>query len=50
MIFENEAIIKIFHGSLTGNANGDLAWIQRDFGVRCRNVFDTQEYYKLCNA
>jgi len=50
MIFENEGIVKIFHGCQTGSANGDLAWIQRDLGVRCRNVFDTQEYYRLCNA
>lgn len=45
MVFENKDIVKIFHGSLGGN-NGDIGWLQRDFGIGCNNVFDTQEFYK----
>jgi ribonuclease D len=37
MLFENEKIVKIFHGGL----GGDIGWLQRDFGVRCVNIFDT---------
>ena len=40
MLFENESIVKIFHGGINGS-NGDLGWLQRDFGVKCINVFDT---------
>jgi len=40
MVFGNEDIVKIFHGSLGGN-NGDIGWLQRDFGIGCNNVFDT---------
>lgn len=49
MMFENEEIVKIFHGSLygkTGNA-GDLGWIQRDFAIRCVNVLDTQQFDRI---
>ena len=45
MIFENKDIIKIFHGSL-GSWNGDVGWLQRDYGINVQNIFDTQEFYK----
>ena len=37
MLFENNDIVKIFHGAL----GGDIGWLQRDFGICCQNVFDT---------
>jgi ribonuclease D len=45
MLFENPNIIKVFHGSMSGY-NGDIGWLQRDFEVKCVNVFDTQEFYR----
>ena len=47
MIFENPAIVKIFHGAINGGGQGDLGWLQRDFGILCCNVFDDQEFYRL---
>ena len=41
MLFENAEITKVFHGALNGSHNGDLGWLQRDFGVCCYNIFDT---------
>jgi ribonuclease D len=46
MLFENPDILKVFHGALNGSHNGDLGWLQRDFGVCCVNIFDTQEFYR----
>ena len=45
MLFENQDIVKIFHGSL-GSSNGDIGWLQRDFGIKVVNIFDTQEFYR----
>ena len=39
-ILERPTITKIMHGCLSG----DLPWLQRDFGIRVTNVFDTQEF------
>ena len=36
-IFENDRIIKVFHGCL----HSDIGWLQRDFGIVSVNVFDT---------
>mmetsp|Transcript_15180 Transcript_15180/g.23430 ORF Transcript_15180/g.23430 Transcript_15180/m.23430 type:complete len:204 (-) Transcript_15180:331-942(-) len=48
MLFENPSIVKVFHGAVATwqQGGGDLGWIQRDLGVRCVNLFDTQEFYK----
>jgi len=35
-IFANPSILKIFHG-----AQGDIQWLQRDFGIFVVNMFDT---------
>uniref|UniRef100_A0A1I8JFY6 HRDC domain-containing protein n=1 Tax=Macrostomum lignano TaxID=282301 RepID=A0A1I8JFY6_9PLAT len=35
-IFTNPKILKVLHGS-----SGDLAWLQRDFGIYMVNLFDT---------
>ena len=42
----NERIIKVFHGA-ADKAYGPLTWLQRDFGIRCKNVFDTEEFCRL---
>jgi len=42
-IFENRSILKVLHGCL----NSDIGWLQRDYGITARNVFDTQEAYKV---
>jgi len=46
MLFENPNIVKIFHGGING-PHGDLGWLQRDFGIMCVNVFDTQEFFRV---
>jgi len=46
--FEDGRILKIFHGAVSlsakkrQGANGDLGWIQRDFGARCTCIVDSQ--------
>lgn len=44
-IFSDPSITKIFHG-----CQNDTQWLQRDFGILCVNVFDTQiaaKYLKM---
>ena len=40
-ILENEAIIKVLHGG-----SNDYIWILRDFGVKIKNIFDTQDIFQ----
>ena len=35
-IFANPGILKVLHG-----ADGDIVWLQRDFGIYVVNMFDT---------
>ena len=39
-IFENENILKIFHG-----CNNDLSWIFSNFEIRTNNIYDTSESF-----
>jgi len=39
-VLENPTITKLMHGCLSS----DLPWLQRDFGIKVSNIFDTQEF------
>ena len=43
-IFANPAIVKVLHGS-----DGDIVWLQRDFGIFTINLFDTGQAMRLLN-
>jgi exosome complex exonuclease RRP6 len=43
-IFANPNIIKVLHGS-----DGDIVWLQRDFGIYTCNLFDTGQAVRILN-
>lgn len=43
-IFANPDIIKVLHGS-----DGDIVWLQRDFGIYTCNLFDTGQAVRVLN-
>ena len=43
-IFANPSIVKVLHGS-----DGDIAWLQRDFGIYVCNLFDTGQAARVLN-
>lgn len=43
-IFANPNIIKVLHGS-----DGDIVWLQRDFGIYMCNLFDTGQAVRILN-
>lgn len=43
-IFANPGIVKVLHGS-----DGDIVWLQRDFGIYMSNLFDTGQAARVLN-
>ena len=43
-IFANPGIVKVLHGS-----DGDIVWLQRDFGIYMCNLFDTGQAARVLN-
>ena len=41
-LFENPLICKVMHGCISS----DIWWLAKDFGIRTKMVFDTQEFEK----
>jgi exosome complex exonuclease RRP6 len=41
-LFENENIIKVFHG-----CNNDILWLITNFGIFTKNIFDTGRAYQV---